>query len=146
MITSQHGLYRFIRMPFGLEIVPTTVQVAMDVFLLIVKGQFAPVYLEDILIFSKSVLDHLSQLCTVLALLLNADVSLKLNKYIFFNNRIKYLSHLIKPGKLAYSDKVPDSIRRLKQSTNLTELKSFCSLFVTCFVASYVVLPKLKPT
>lgn len=51
---SHRGLFQSIRMPFGLKNALGTIQYAMDIILSTVQWQFALVYLELIMIFSKS--------------------------------------------------------------------------------------------
>lgn len=54
-----YGLYRFIRMPFGLKSAPSMFQGANDMILSTVKWHFSLIYLQDIVIFSKSVSDYI---------------------------------------------------------------------------------------
>lgn len=50
-LTSHHGLYRFIRMPFGLKHALGTFQQAFDVILSMEKWQYALIYFDDIVVF-----------------------------------------------------------------------------------------------
>lgn len=52
--TSHPGLYHFPKMPFCLIKAPTTSQCALDIILSSVQWQLALMYLEDIVIFSKT--------------------------------------------------------------------------------------------
>lgn len=52
--TLQHGIYRFIRMPFALCNAPRTFQRTLDVNLSSVMWQFAFIYLDDIVVFSRT--------------------------------------------------------------------------------------------
>lgn len=66
---SHHGLFRFIRMPSGLKNVPGTFLRAMDVILSSGKWQFALVYLDDMVLFSRipdEHIDHVQQILTLL--------------------------------------------------------------------------------
>lgn len=77
MVTSHRVLCRFILMLFGLKTAPSTFECAMDVILLTDKWKFGLVYLDDSVILN-SMSDHLSHLGSVLGLLSNTGVSLKL--------------------------------------------------------------------
>ncbi len=55
---SHHGLFRYKRMPFGLKNAPSTFRRAIDMILATVKWQFAIVYLDDIIIFSRTSEEH----------------------------------------------------------------------------------------
>lgn len=54
------GLYRFERMPFGLQNALSTFQRTIDVILFTVRRQFALVYLDDIMVFSKAPEEHIT--------------------------------------------------------------------------------------
>ena len=98
---SHYDLYRWLRMPFGLKNAPGTFQRAADVILASVKWQFALVYLDDIIIYSKSIEEHYDHLQTVLGLVHKAGISLKIHKCQFFTETVDYLGHTVSPGKLA---------------------------------------------
>ena len=67
----RYGSYEFLVMPFGLTNVPTTLCNLMnDVFNDFVD-QFVVVYLDDIVIYSKSLADHLIHLRNVFSQLRN---------------------------------------------------------------------------
>lgn len=65
-------------MPFELHNAPATFQCKMDVILSTVKWKFALVYLHDIVTFPKSLPKHIGHDRSILTLLLNAKVELKL--------------------------------------------------------------------
>lgn len=69
----------------------------MDVILSTFQWRFELVYLDDVVIFSRLVDQHVDHLQTVLLLLWRAGVSLKLNKCFFFEYCIDYLGHVIQP-------------------------------------------------
>lgn len=54
VFTSHHGLYLFVRMPFGLLIISSTFERTMLVALSAAKWQLAWVYLDDTVVFSRS--------------------------------------------------------------------------------------------
>lgn len=74
---SHHELYRFIRMPFGLQIAPGTFQRTTDVIQYSVKLQLAKVYLDEVVNFSESLEQHIDHVGNVLFILQNAGVTLK---------------------------------------------------------------------
>ena len=59
---SHSGLYRFLRMPFGLKNAPTTFQRAVDIILSRVKWDTALVYLDDVIVYSRTVTEHIRTL------------------------------------------------------------------------------------
>lgn len=102
----------------------------MDVILSTIRWQFALVYLDDIVVFSKNPYEHIDHVKQVLTLLHDAGVgvTLKLEKCDFFKNRINYLRHVIRPGRLEVSAHTIDAVRHLKPQRNTAELRSFLGL------------------
>ena len=92
---SHCGLYRFFCMPLGLKNAPATFQQAVDIILSRVKWETALVYLDDFIIYSKTVMKHLAYVREVLRMLRDAGVPLKLSKCAFFDTSVTYLGHLI---------------------------------------------------
>jgi Reverse transcriptase (RNA-dependent DNA polymerase) len=82
--TSHEGLYRFLRMPFGLRNAPATFQRFVDITLARLTRKICLVYLDDIIIFSKTKEEHLEHLDAVLHRLYRAGLSLNLKKCYFF--------------------------------------------------------------
>lgn len=64
--SSHHGLYRFIRMPVGLNKAPGTFQRVVDVILATVKWQWALLYLYDLNIIFETSFEHLDHVSSVL--------------------------------------------------------------------------------
>ena len=83
------------------------------------------VYLDDIIIFSKNKEDHLRHVEQILSAMHCAGVTLKLSKCSFFTDRVKYLGHIIKPGRLEIDTAHVKSLREAKPPTTKTELRSF---------------------
>lgn len=130
--TSHHGLYRFTRMPFGLKNAPATFQRAMDVIVAPVRWQTALVYLDDIVIFFRTLEEHITHVRQVLSLLQNAGVTLKVKKCRFITNTIGYLGHVIRPRRLKLASHATIAIKQLQEPRNVTKLRSYlglCSVF-----------------
>lgn len=94
-LTYNHGLYRFGRMPLGLQNVRGSTWPEIDVQYGTIRCQDALVYMDDVVIFSKSAADHIGHAKSVLTLLHEAGVTLQLNKCVFFCSKIANLGHLI---------------------------------------------------
>jgi hypothetical protein len=122
------GVHQFKRMPFGLCNAPATFQRALDMILAKVKWNYALIYLDDVIIYSKTVEEHMTHLDEVLGLLRTAGASLKLKKCHFFQTKVNYLGHVIYPGKLAVAQKNIDTLEKAVYPTKRTELRSFLGM------------------
>ena len=60
------GLFEWVVMPFGLSNAPSTFQRLMNQTFFDLLDRFVVVYLDDILVFSESLSDHLAHLRIVL--------------------------------------------------------------------------------
>ena len=126
--TSHYGIYRFLRLPFGLRNAPATFQRAIDIILSGVKWKTCLVYLDDVIVFSPSRQAHLAHVNEALTLLGNSGLSLKLKKCHFFSDTVDYLGHVIRPGRLGVAEKNTTALRTAPLPRTQTELRSFLGL------------------
>jgi hypothetical protein len=126
--TSHEGLFRFLRLPFALKNTPATFQRFVDITLSGLTWKSCLVYLDDIIVYSRSRDDHLANLDAVLHRLYRAGLSLNLKKCHFFRSEVSYLGHMIGPGTLSVSEKNTRALRTAKPPTTQTELRSFLCL------------------
>ena len=82
-------------MLFGLANAPVTFQCFLDNVLRPVKTKFAMVYLEYVIVFLKTIKDHLNHLRSVFDLLRKAVLKIKPSKCIFLQTEVKYLGHIL---------------------------------------------------
>jgi hypothetical protein len=126
--TSHLAVYQFRRLPFGLRNAPGTFKRAIDIILSGIKWKTGLVYLDDVIIFSSSHDMHLKHVNEALNLFGKAGLSLKLIKCHFFKEAVDYLGHIIRPGKLAVSEKNTAALRNAPVPKTQTELHSFLGL------------------
>ena len=137
--TCHSGSFKWRRLPFGLRNAPATFQRAMDIILSGVRWKFCLVYLDDIIVFSATREDHLSHLRSIFKLLREAGATLRLKKCEFFKTQVRYLGHMILPGKLKILQKNLDAIERAKPPKTKTQVRSFlgmCNMYRR-FIAAY---------
>ena len=87
------GKYQFNVMPFGLTNAPSTFCRYMSTVL--GDLDFVAVYLDDILIFSKTREEHYNHVRTVLRKLQKAQLTVKRPKCHFFKNKVTFLGHIL---------------------------------------------------
>ena len=89
------GQYEFVFMPFGLCNAPATFQRLMDHVLVRFIGVCAFVYLDDIVVFSNSEVEHKHHLESIFEALDGANLHLNARKCRFFQPSIKFLGHVV---------------------------------------------------
>ena len=90
---SPFGKYEYVKVPFRLAQVPAYFQELMTGILK--DFPFAIAYLDDIIIFSKTLQEHLSHIHMVFEKLKSAYLSMKKSKCNFFSKEIQYLGHIL---------------------------------------------------
>ena len=103
------------------------------------KRQSVSVYLDDVLIPSKTIEEHLRHLCQVLSRL--REVGLKLNpkKCHFMCNQVTYLGHTIIPNGLKPNTDHLLAVKNFPVLKNVKSLKQFLNLssFYRWFVHNF---------
>ena len=128
VFTTYNGLYKFTRMPFGLCNVPATFHRVMQAVLVGLEGESVIVYLDDILVASKSFSQHMKQLKAVVECLRAAGLRLKPGKCVFLRDKVTYLGHVISAKGIQ-----PDPAKTRKDEssplpTNITEVRQVIGL------------------
>jgi len=123
--TSHTGLFQLFRLPFGLVNAPASLQRALDIILSSSRWQTCLVNLDDVIVFSRTVDDHIRHLREVLLLQKKAGVSLKPSKFHLFQKEVDYLGHVVRPGQLLVNQKNIKSLAKALPPRNQTELESF---------------------
>jgi Reverse transcriptase (RNA-dependent DNA polymerase)/RNase H-like domain found in reverse transcriptase len=126
--TSHEGLYWFLRVPFGLSNAPATFQRFVDITLSGLTWKSCLVYLDDIIVFSRTPAEHMAHLDAVFHRLYRAGLTLILNKCHFFKDTVDYLGHVIRPGQLSVTEKNTAALKDMTHTTTQTELLSFLDL------------------
>ena len=122
------GLFQFKVLPFGLTNAPATFQRAMNDIFRPFIGKFVLVYLDDILIFSKSAEEHAQHLTQVLELLRKHRLYAKLSKCDFFKPEVNYLGHLVTAQGIRPDPKKVQAVSDWPCPTSQSALRSFLGL------------------
>src|SRR5687768_333512 len=128
-ITTQYGQYEFNVIPFGLKNAPATFQMLMNEIFREYLDKFVIVYVDDILIYSKTFTEHLKHLEKVLQALQKARIKIKLRKCKFAKSEIKYLRHILGKNGIKPDPGKIEKIKNIKQPTKVKELRAVLGLF-----------------
>ena len=126
--TSHTGLVRFLRLLFGLVNAPASVQRALDIILSGVRWQTCLEYLDDVIVFSRTLDEHILHFREVLLLIKMAGVSLTPSKCHLFQQEVEYLGHVFRSGQLLVNQKNIKSLAQAIPPRNQTELKSILGM------------------
>ncbi len=119
------GQYEYLRMPFGLYNTLVTFQWLMNHVLHEHLSEFVMIYLDDIVIYSKSMAEHIKHLDWILSQLKWAELKIKVEKCEFAKSEIKLLGHQISAaGMISDLEKVV-AIEVLEWSTTIFKLRGF---------------------
>ena len=112
-------------MPFGLTNAPTTFQCLMESCLGKMHLKWCIIYLDDIIVFSKTPEEHCERLRGVFEKLSAAGLRLKLSKYEFFKSQVTYLGHIVSKNGIETDPKKIDAIEKWPVPKTVAEVQSF---------------------
>ena len=138
------GFYECVRMPFGLTNAPATFQRLMESCLGDLHLKFCIIYLDDIIIFSKTPKEQIERLRKVFEKLAEAGLRLKPSKCEFFRTELRYLGHVVSAKGIATDDKKIKAIVKWPRPETVTEVRSFLGFcnYYRKFIHQYAMIAK----
>ncbi|GBG61002.1 hypothetical protein CBR_g18598 [Chara braunii] len=125
---TRYGHFEWLVMPFGLTNAPATFQAAMTTEFRHMLDRFVLIYLDDILVYSRSLDEHVEHLRTVLERLRQAKYKANRDKCEFAWQELEYLGHYVTPqGIRPFADMI-EALRVWPEPTNTTDVRSFMGL------------------
>lgn len=144
------GHLHFLRMPFGLKGGPATFQRLMDQTLKGLLGKDCFVYLDDIVVYSKTIEEHLDKLSKIFDRLSTAKLKLQPQKCHFFKREIIYLGHKCSERGCEPDPEKTIAIQNIKEPTTVKEVQSFLGIanYYRRFIPNFakVAIPLVKLT
>ena len=122
------GFFEFNRMPFGLCNAPATFQRLMQNCLGELNLMYTIIYLDDIVVFSKTEEEHLIRLRKVLEKISAEGLKLKPSKCDLFRTSTVYLGHLVSEEGIMPDPKNVEAIVDFPCPGTYTELRRFLGL------------------
>jgi hypothetical protein len=115
-------------MPFGLTNTPATFSALMNTILKHLLRKCVLVFVDDILIYSKSLTEHLDHLNQVFSILNQHQLYLKKSKCSFAQQSLEYLGHIISHHGVSTDPKKTEAIASWPTPTDAKQLRSFLGL------------------
>ena len=119
------GFYECERMLFGLTNTPATFQRLMESCLGELHFNWCIIYLDDIIVFSKTPKEHIERLRWVFNKLVQASLKLKAKKCKFFKSKISYLGHIVSLKGIETDPRKVEAVREWVVPKTVTDVRSF---------------------
>jgi hypothetical protein len=126
--STRYGLYEFTVMSLGLTNAPAYFMNLMNKVFMEYLDRFVVVFIDDILIYSKSESDHEEHLRLVLQKLRDNELYTKFSKCEFWIDKVPFLGHIISKGGIAVDPAKVKKIMEWSVPTTVTEIRSFLGL------------------
>jgi hypothetical protein len=134
-VTSPFGLYEWLAMLMGLCNSPAIHQQRMTAALREHISKICHIYLDDIIIWSNIIAEHIKHINTVM----KARLYCNLNKYKFFQEEVDFLGHHISQRGIKLNSSKIDKVLNWPIPKSATNVRGFLGLI--CYVS--VFLPNL---
>ena len=125
---SPLGAFEWLVMPFGLTNAPATFQRFVNHILQEYLCDFVCVYMDDILIYSKTEEEHIQHVKKVLDVLREHKLLAKMSKCEFFASQVEYLGHVVSAHGISVDPAKVKAITDWPVLRSKTEVRSFLGL------------------
>ncbi|CAI7732175.1 unnamed protein product [Closterium sp. NIES-53] len=135
----RYGSYEYLVMPFGLCNAPATFQAEMNHILRPLLDECVVVYLDDILIYSKNMKEHVEHLRKVFKILRKNKFYVKLSKSDFALKKVQFLGHMVSAEGVHVDPRKIEAVKKWKLPENMKELQQFLGFtnYYNRFVPQY---------
>ncbi|GJP66287.1 hypothetical protein CLOP_g23177 [Closterium sp. NIES-67] len=139
---TRYGSYEYLVMPFGLTNAPATFQAEMNHILRPLMDECVVVYLDDILIYSRDMKQHVEHLRRVFEILRRERFYVKLSKSEFALEKVQFLGHMVSAQGVHVDPKKIEAVRTWTTPENVEELQQFLGFanYYNRFVPQYAKL------
>ena len=125
---TRSGLFQFKVLPFGVTNGPATFQRLMDLTMVGLNYNILLVYLDDIILMSRTVSEHLDRLVMMLDRLRSAGLKLKPSKCNLLQKTIHFLGHVVSDNGISTDPEKVEAVQDWLVPCNVTEVRGFIGL------------------
>ncbi|GJT11454.1 putative nucleotidyltransferase, ribonuclease H [Tanacetum coccineum] len=125
---TRYGHYEFLVMPFGLTNAPAVFMDLMNRVFHEYLDKFVIVFIDDILVYSKSEEEHEQHLRIVLKILRQKKLYAKFSKCEFWLQQVAFLGHIVSADGIIMDPSKVEAITKWPRPTTVTEVRSFLGL------------------
>jgi hypothetical protein len=122
---TRRGHFEYLVMPFGLTNAPATFQTMINEVLRDFLDIFVVVYLDDILIFSRTLEEHRKHVHQVLKRLMDAKLLVEPEKSKFHTQDVDFLGYNIRPGEIRMDPKKIETVKNWPTPANISDTRGF---------------------
>jgi Reverse transcriptase (RNA-dependent DNA polymerase) len=125
-VITPFGLYQYVRMPFGLRNAEQTFQRLMDQVL---RGlDYCFMYLDDVLVASSTMDEHMEHLEAVFSRLRQAGLLLNREKCVFGQPVVEYLGHRVSAAGVAPLQSKVQAVEQFPRPQSIKQLMTFLGM------------------
>jgi len=125
---SRYGHYEYVVMPFGVTNAPVVFMDYMNRIFKPFLDKFVVVFIDDILIYSRTQEKHADHLRLVLGILRKKQLYVKLSKCEFWMDEVQFLGHVISAHGIAVDPTKEDVVVKWESPKSTMEIRSFVGL------------------
>ncbi|XP_051170097.1 uncharacterized protein LOC127287306 [Leptopilina boulardi] len=126
--STPFGHFHFNRMPFGLKNAPSTFQRLVDRALTGLQNIELFVYMDDIVIYAKTLQEHTRKFTNLLEKLDKAKLTLQPEKCLFLRKEVTYLGHVITQDGVKPDPKKVEAVKKFPRPKTQRNIKQFLGL------------------
>ncbi|KAM9997411.1 hypothetical protein ACTFIZ_010927 [Dictyostelium cf. discoideum] len=124
-INTHIGLFMYKCMPFGLTSAPATFQRFMNYIFKDHLRKFIIVYIDDFIIFSKNLAEHLNHLELVFKLLREFNLKVNIAKCAMLRSKLQFLGYTISNKGRSFQPEKFEKLKSITPPTNIKEVSKF---------------------